>query len=474
MALKDKLFSFFDTPSDNHSTSVMVAEKNFRLDSAHYLNKEGIDLSHLKSSPLSEFVDDIIEPKLFTRKYCDKEYGVPYISSSEMSVIEPIIDRFISKELTNNLEDYIIRRGQILISAAGTVGSIVLAPQYLDGVAGTSDILRINATEEKFPGFIYIFLSSPYGQQAVGNIAYGAIIKRVRGFQLGEIQIPNVSEKIKSQIHELAFTALQLREDAHNKIQKARKLVYKYNNLPQLNPDEAENYDKLNNVPSCVLQISEVNSDLRLDAHFYHPFFVMTEKYLVDNANTTLHLFSVTENIFMGNRFTRNYVESDYGVAFISTKNILQIKPTGLKHLSKSEIEYLDELYLKRGWILLARSGSLGGTFGKITFVWKNFEKIAGSEHIIRIIPDESQIDSAYLYAFLSCEYGYNLIIKQRHGALIDEIAPENLSEILIPIIDPSKQKEIGDLVREVYDHRAEAIALEDKAQKILEQSLTK
>jgi type I restriction enzyme S subunit len=478
MALKDKLFSFFDTPADNHSTSVMVAEKNFRLDSAHYLNEEGIDLSHLKSSPLSELIDNIVEPKLFTRKYCDEEYGVPYISSTEMSEIEPTPDRFISKELTSNLNDYIIRRGQVLVSAAGTVGSSVgrsaLAPSYLNGVAGTSDILRINCGEGKYAGFIYIFLISSYGQQAIANIAYGAIIKRVRGFQLSEVVVPELSEKVKSQIHELAFTALQLREDAHNKIQKARKLVYKYNNLPPFNSDEAEIYDPAYHVASCIRSTSEINDEFRLDAHYYHPLFALAEKNVSANAKSIQPLSELTENIFMGNRFTRNYVASDFGVPFISTKNLFQIRPSDLKFLSSSEMENISELLIKRGWILLARSGSLGGTFGKVAFVWKNFEKMAGSEHIIRVIPNDNEIDSAYLYAFLSSDYGYNLIIRQRHGALIDEIAPEHLSEIPIPIIDSSKQKEIGDLIRQAYDHRAEANALEEKAQKILEQSLTK
>jgi type I restriction enzyme, S subunit len=478
MALKDKLFSFFDTPADNHSTSVMVAEKNFRLDSAHYLNEEGIDLSHLKSSPLSELIDNIVEPKLFTRRYCDKEYGVPYISSTEMSEIEPIPDRFISKELTSNLNDYIIRRGQVLVSAAGTVGSSVgrsaLAPDYLNGVAGTSDILRINCGEDKYAGFIYIFLTSFYGQQAIANIAYGAIIKRVRGFQLSEMEVPELSEKVKSQIHELAFTALQLRENAHKKIQNARKFVYKYNNLPPFNSGEEEIHDPAYHVPSCIISTSEKNVEFRLDAHYYHPLFAHAEKNVSVNAKSIQPLSELTENIFMGNRFTRNYVEPDFGVPFISTKNLFQIRPSDLKFLSSSEMENISELLIKRGWILIARSGSLGGTFGKVAFVWKNFEKYAATEDIVRIVPNPDEIDVGYLYAYLSCEYGYASIIRHRHGALIDHLAPEHLFDISIPIIDSNKQKEIGDLVRQAYDNRSEAIALEDKAQKILEQSLTK
>ena len=122
--------------------------------------------------------------------------------------------------------------------------------------------------------------------------------------------------------------------------------------------------------------------------------------------------------------------------------------------------------------ILIACSGSLGGTFGKTGFVYNNFECYAASQHILRIVANENIIDPGYLYAFLSSEYGYECITRYRWGALIDEIDDEDMSKLIIPVPSDHEQKEIGDLVRQAYDLRAEAIRLEDDAQKLLTQAL--
>jgi type I restriction enzyme S subunit len=133
----------------------------------------------------------------------------------------------------------------------------------------------------------------------------------------------------------------------------------------------------------------------------------------------------------------------------------------------------MNDLMLNKNMILIACSGSLGGTFGKTSFVYNNFEKYAASQHILRVIANEDLIDSGYLYAFLSSEYGYECITRYRWGALIDEIDDEDMSKLLIPLPSDKQQKQIGDLVRQAYDLRAEAIRLEDEAQTLLTQALT-
>ena len=57
---------------------------DLRLDSSHFVDDSNIVLNaNIKFTTLSSFIDDVEEPKLFTRIYCDKKFGVPYISSSE-------------------------------------------------------------------------------------------------------------------------------------------------------------------------------------------------------------------------------------------------------------------------------------------------------------------------------------------------------------------------------------------------------
>ncbi len=444
--------------------SEKVVSGDTRLDSSHFIDDVSYTVnSNLGFTTLSEFIQDVEEPTLFTRIYCDKEFGVPYISSSEMSEIEPPVDsRFISKTLTKNIEQYIIKRGQILVSAAGTVGSIVVATEELDGVAGTSDILRINLDQIKYLGFIYTYLTSSFGANELSNLAYGAIIKRVRGFQLAELKTPIINDSVVGKMNQMIVTALENRDEANRLIKQARSLVLQYNNLSPLSNIKPETLDADGEVEIRMTGLDEFTQDYRLDAHFYNP----TAKYAVDSVSSNgKTLGELCESIFMCDRFNRNYVEGNYGLPFLSGKNTIQIRPD-VKYISLSETNSIESLQLKKGWITITRSGTLG----RVCYIWNNYEDFTATEDLIRVVASD-EIDSGYLYAFLSSDYGFHQILRYKHGAVIDHLAPEDLNSIVVPIC--KQQKEIGDLVRKAYELRAEAIKLEDEAQELLTQALT-
>lgn len=436
-----------------------------RLDSSHFVDDSNIELnSNIKFQPLRCFINNVEEPKLFTRIYCDKEFGVPYISSSEMSEIEPPVNtRFISKILTNNIDQYIIKRGQILVSAAGTVGSIVVATKELNGVAGTSDILRINVDQNENLGFVYTYLTSSFGANELANLAYGAIIKRIRGFHLAELKTPVIENEIKHKMNKLVLEALEKRDEANILIQKARFLVHHYNKLSLLEDVVFETIDSNKMTQIKLTNLTEFTNSYRLDSHFYNP---ISNKAIDDIKLNSVKLSEITSSIFMCDRFNRNYVEDGYGLPFLSGKNTIQIRPD-VKYISISETSSIEDLKLKKGWITITRSGTLG----RVCFVWNNYEDFTATEDLIRVVAND-ETDSGYLYAFLSCDYGFHQILRYKHGAVIDHLSPEDMNNILVPVC--KQQKEIGDLVRKAYDLRAEAIRLEDEAQEILTQALTK
>jgi type I restriction enzyme S subunit len=470
--IKEEIFNLFSNVQIGYLVdSDKVVSGDTRLDSSHFIEDVSYTLnSKIKFTTLSEFINDVEEPALFTRIYCDKEFGIPYISSSEISEIEPPVDsRFISKNLTNNIEQYIIKRGQILVSAAGTVGSIVVATEELDGVAGTSDILRINLDETKYLGFIYTYLTSSFGANELSNLAYGAIIKRVRGFQLAQLKTPIINDSLIEKINQFIVKALENRDQANRLIKKARSLVLQYNNLPTLSTIKPKTLDVDGEVEMRMTGLDEFTQDYRLDAHFYNP----TVKQLLDNIKEFAQEYcelgdGFAERIFYLNRFTRIFVEKGFGIPYMAGKDIIKIRPTDVAYLSYSETSGLEDYSLKTGWILMTCSGTLART----CYIYKNYEDWVATHDLIRIVPS-GDFDSGYLYAFLSTEYGYRQAIKFKHGAVIDHLTPEQVKQILIPLPFKKQQKEIGDLIRQAYELRAEAIRLEDEAQELLTQALT-
>jgi type I restriction enzyme S subunit len=302
----------------------------------------------------------------------------------------------------------------------------------------------------------------------------GAVVDHIYEEDLMRLQIPIIPDNIITELQEKYLLIKELREDANDLIQESNHLVEEYNNLPVLNIKNSENLDEEREIPVRLINSGTITDSYRLDGRFFNPLAELANKNIVNYATSYSLLQDLTLDIIIGKRFKRNYVDSKFGTPFIGSKNILQTRPGELKYLSNSETGFIKDIILEKNFILIACSGSLGGTFGKSCFVYKNYEGFAASQHILRVIPDENKVDPAYLFAFLSSEYGYTEIVRFRYGALIDEIDDENMKEVLVPLCAPKHQKIIGDKIRLAYEKRAEAIRLEDEAQGMLKKSLTK
>lgn len=459
-------------------SSADLIEGTYRLDGQFYALFEDnfSNLTATSSISLIDCCSELYEVPPFKHIYTKK--GVPFYTSSDLFNSDLIASHNLTPDMPN-LETYRIKEKQVLMARSGNVesgilGQLLIAGKLLDGKTTSDHVIRFTVnTKVVSVGYFAAFLMSEFCKGQLLKNAAGAVIPAIRPESLKEIKIPLVSINIQNEIDNKMLKAVSNRENAILLLEKSRSLVLKYNNLPPLSETVLETIDPDKEVEIRSVNTAEFTHDYRFDAHFYKDIFKKASENIMGNASENLHLNMLSKSIFMGNRFIRNYVDLNNGIPLFGTKNIMQVRPNDLKFLSKTETSGINELILQKEWILVARSGSLGGTFGKVGYVWNNFEEYCGSEHIIRICPDKLKIDPAYLFAHLSSDYGYLSIIQLRHGALIDEIDPEDLGNILIPIPTVKRQKEIGDLVRQAYDLRAEAIKLEDEAQKILTEALT-
>lgn len=104
----------------------------------------------------------------------------------------------------------------------------------------------------------------------------------------------------------------------------------------------------------------------------------------------------------------------------------------------------IEELRVKKNWLLITRSGSTG-IVSIVPDAWDGF---AMSEHIIRIIPDEKKISPFYLLAFLRSKYCQEIIAKGVFGSVIDEIDPNSLAKIRVAV--PVDRKQLNQISKQV------------------------
>jgi type I restriction enzyme S subunit len=465
-----KLITDYFKVESFQSSSINLLEGDFRLNAEYYTHDNNFSLAkHLKTQKLSE-IANVVGFGPFKRYYIDSiEFGVPLISSSEMMELNPSCEGIISTDLTRDYKKYLVKQNTILVSCSGTIGNITLVDTRLAEKAISQHALRVIPIDKNHIGFVYSFLNSVYGQSIITGKKSGAVIDEIYAGDLNIIDIPIISSEAIKELNKLILLAYAKRDEANQYLEKAQLLVLKYNNLPNFERAELTTID-----PNCEVEINttslkEFTIDFRLDAHFYNPLAELAVTNIKSLSPNFENLFDVADCSFKGSRSIRNYVDKAHGVPFLSGKNIIQIRPD-FKYISISETSNLSDMIVEKNQILISRSGTLGRT----VFVWNNYENCAASEHLIRVVPNSDLVDEGYLYAFLSSDYGYHQLLRYKHGSVIDEITEGQISQSVIPLPSDKQQKQIGDLVRQAYDLRAEAIRLEDEAQTLLTQALTK
>jgi len=205
----------------------------------------------------------------------------------------------------------------------------------------------------------------------------------------------------------------------------------------------------------------------RLDATYYSPLKSQITKIIEDYATKGLWsvatIGEVSERVFFPNRFKRIYVSEEMGIPFLSGADITQWDLVNVKHLSKNT-EDLETLLVRKDWILITRSG----TVGVVVKVPKFLDNIAVTEHVIRVIPNTTKIDPGYLYALMNSEIGSALLKPGIHGSVVDEITPEYIQSLKIPLLSMKEQKEIGRLVAESDDCLTKAFDRVNSARRML------
>jgi type I restriction enzyme S subunit len=452
-----------------------MMQGGIRLDASFYCNKFFSNIfAKTKNALLEEYCESIFNPPVFKREFqINESGGCRYLASSEIISLVP--DQvYISKNQANAL-NLKVKKGWILITGFGTIGSVRIVDKLIDDFAVANNVARLIPKDAEFrSGFIAAYLSSPIGSSLLNERASGSVVRFIEAPQIAKIPIPIIDDNAADLINAKYLTAVNCREEAFRLLREADDLVYSVNNLKRLDENNAINYDFEEDVEASTISSKEIfnfngaESEFRIDASYYNPMVNLALKNL-KSCNFELKLIrDISKRVILIFRFKRSYVDREYGVPFLSGKNITQIRPVNLKYLSKTETQSLEKLFLIKGWILITCSGTLG----RACFVWQNYENYAATQHIIRVVPNEEEIDSGYLYAFLSSRYGYEQIIRFRHGSVIDEVTDKQIEKILVPIPEPKEQEIIGNKVRTAYQKRAEAIRLEDEAQEILMKEL--
>ncbi|WP_323133920.1 N-6 DNA methylase [Vreelandella aquamarina] len=150
---------------------------------------------------LSSLCSEIYTPPRTRRVYVEEKYGIPFLSGTHITQYIPQKVKYISKTETKNLERYIVREGDIVLTRVGTMGIVKLIGEDLDGWA-VSDNINIIRIEKSIvdPEYVYSVLISKFGQNTVQQVKKGSVQDYNTPKAIGNLEIPVLPEPQYSEI----------------------------------------------------------------------------------------------------------------------------------------------------------------------------------------------------------------------------------------------------------------------------------
>ena len=218
---------------------------------------------------------------------------------------------------------------------------------------------------------------------------------------------------------------------------------------------------------ATLIRLSEVlSSDLRLEASAFGIEARVAVAALQASGIPLIPLYGkdgLCKEAHNAFRFRRIYVEAAYGVPFLSSSDIISMRPEIQHYISRKLTKNIDRLLVKQWDVLI----SCSGTVGNVGLAGATLTGLALSQHAIRARTDRSE-QAGYVAAFLRSRYGRPQLIGAKYGSVITHIEPSHLEHILIPNLHPVRLSSIGTLMCEAVELRDEANQLLQQAEELL------
>ena len=141
-------------------------------------------------------------------------------------------------------------------------------------------------------------------------------------------------------------------------------------------------------------------------------------------------------------RFERVWAaDKQHGHPYLNATDLLSLFAIGVpskeRYLSGESDVDMDALIIRHNWLLMTCSG----TIGRVFHVPKRLDGWAATHDLIRIAPKDGMV--GYLFAWCMTEAARTQVLAHTHGGQIDHVTAGQVGSILVPMLPPSKVREL-------------------------------
>ncbi|MGE1883328.1 hypothetical protein [Pseudomonas aeruginosa] len=326
-----------------------------------------------------------------------------------------------------------------------------------------SDTLIVPDANKVPEGYIFAYLSSRFGIPLVVSGTYGSIIQSIEPHHVSNLPVPRLGE-VESVADRLIQRSGSLLSNSQAKLNEATELYFDSVGLSDINPTEWHSW-------GSDLGFATPVSSKSLRALNFNPRFERLCSQIKEGQHKLLGELCLEGTLRRGNIFKRIDAAPEYSYQLVGQKQIFWLRPEG-RWISKASVR--EEVLVSDGTILVAAQGTLGEgeLFCRAEFITGSTLERAYSEHFLRVIADESQIERGALFAFMRSETAFRMLRSASTGSKLQDFHYAVLPSLPIPYPEQAVRKKCHDLVMEAYEARDEAIRFEDEARSLVERTI--
>lgn len=392
------------------------------------------------------------------RVYTSEAFGYPFLSNSDVVSANPFLSCKYSSKKYGYDEKALLKKGMILTGRVGAIGQTAFVPEYLEKAKamGSDNIIRICVKPEYQNGFIYAYLASRVGNLSFWKHATGGVQPFITDAMVGELPIPKFPDEFQKEVDDLIQESARLREEAADALEEA---VNYFNGKYSINEKTQKTFSL--GLKELKLGFAAYNNNLEVDEFI--------GKYSID----AYELKNKTSKIFAPPLFKHIYLSKDNGYPFMTGSELTQFNLRYYRWLSPRGVKDINDYVVKRGTLLLYKSGTTdGGILGNVFIADKKLDGCCLSDHVIRVVFNEEQ-QAYWAFAFLRSKGGVRMLQRLATGTMIPFITPERLSHILIPNPDDNYER-ITTLIEKYIDLNSRSKECEDRAINMVEAEIEK
>lgn len=172
-AARAKALKFFDNFTIQEQEKIFSKKlSRLQFSWAAYNNNLNVDVIKEKYSDqkvsLDKLTDRIFAPPLFKHIYLSSDNGYPFLTGKEVTYQNQRYYRWLSPRGVRDINDYIVKKGTLLIYKSGTtdggiLGYVTIVDDNLDGACLSDHVIRLNFKSFSDACWAYSFLKSKSG-----------------------------------------------------------------------------------------------------------------------------------------------------------------------------------------------------------------------------------------------------------------------------------------------------------------------